>query len=231
MLIIKQDNKVKKVTAPPVKKKKINKKVKRFPRKVKRFPRTVEEYSSPNTRIIVKKDLDEETWNKWLSSPPGWIQGLTEDMEGNPSNLYDYQEQHMLDKSVFRIADKARQTGFSYVKALEALAKSHMKSLQTSIFISMNQEEANEKIRFAQAAYNSLPTEYKRTCIVDNKQSLEFEYNNKRTRIMSFAQRQPRGKGNNTDILLDEFCSYGVGQEKFTFQQFLLLQEVVEHYL
>lgn len=178
---------------------------KRFPRPIKRFSKP-EGWTPPNYRIIVKKELDEETMNKWMSKPPGWLNALTEDMNGDPTQMYDFQSEHMLDQSVFRGVDKARQTGFSYGKAGEALAKSHLKLIQTSIFISKDKEEANEKIYFAKYLYHSMPTEYQRKCVVENKQSLEFEYRGRRTRILSFAQRQPRGKGNNTDILLDEFA-------------------------
>jgi len=209
MLSISQSTDIKR-TAPEAivepkveKKKKI--KVSRYPRPVKRFARPGE-WTPPHYRGIVKKELDEGAVQKWLATAPGFLTGLTMDMEDEKTKLYDYQQQHMLDKTVFRIVDKSRQTGFSYAKAGEALAKSHLKLLQTSIFISKDQEEANEKIRFARSFYYSLPEEYKRKCIVDNKQSLEFEYRGKRTRILSFAQRQPRGKGNNTDILLDEFA-------------------------
>jgi phage FluMu gp28-like protein len=188
---------------------------KRFPRPVKRFPKP-EDWTPPSYRIIVKKELDEETKARWMSTPPGWLTALTEDADGDPTELYDYQDEHLLDQSIFKGVDKARQTGFSYGKAGEALAKSHLKLVQTTIFISKDKEEANEKIYFAKYLYHSMPSEYQRKCVVDNKQSMEFEYKGRRTRILSFAQRQPRGKGNNTDILLDEFAHMMWAEEIYT---------------
>lgn len=181
------------------------KEIKRFPRPVKRYPKP-EGWVPPSYRIIVKKEMDAEALDKWLSTIPGLIEGLTEDAEGEPSQLYDYQIEHMINVCSFMAVDKARQIGLSYTEAAKALAKCHLKLLQTSIFISKDKEEANEKIRFARILYESMQEEYKRKLIIDNKQSLEFEYKGKRNRILSFAQRQPRGKGNNTDILLDEMA-------------------------
>jgi len=195
--------------------KSVEEKPKRFPRPVKRFPKP-EGWTPPSYRIIVKKELDQETMDRWMSTPPGWLAALTEDADGDPTALYDYQDEHLLDQSIFKGVDKARQTGFSYGKAGEALAKSHLKLVQTTIFISKDKEEANEKIYFAKYLYHSMPTEYQRKCAVENKQSLEFEYKGRRTRILSFAQRQPRGKGNNTDILLDEFAHMMWAEEIYT---------------
>jgi len=172
---------------------------------MKRYPKPLGT-RPPNTRIIVKREPDLEDMKKWASTIPGFIQGVTNDIDGKPTIIYDYQIAHMLDHAMMRHRDKARQIGISYTFALESLSKTHLKPVQTSIFISYNHEEAMEKIRFARALYDSMPTEFQKKLIVDNKQSLEFEHNGKLSRILSFAQRQPRGKGYNTDIYLDEFA-------------------------
>jgi len=171
----------------------------------KRVPKKVG-WTPPHVLAVVKKTPSEEELKAWLSTVSGFVSALTQDMEGYKSSFYDYQLEHMENMSSFRHIDKARQVGFSYAFAAEALAKCHIQHLQTSIFISYNQEEANEKIRFARALYETIPAKFQKKLIVDNKQSLEFDYNGKRTRILSFAQRQPRGKGNNTDVYLDELA-------------------------
>lgn len=160
----------------------------------------------PSILPIVKTQITQEEFNKCISSVSGFVSTLTKDMEGIPSEFYDYQIQHMQNDADFRNILKARQVGFSYTFAAESLSKCHLKNLQTSIFISYNQEEANEKIRFARALYESMPTKYQKKLVVDNKQSLEFEHKGRKSRILSFAQRQPRGKGNNTDVYLDEIA-------------------------
>jgi len=200
---IKSSSKHKKTTPP--KKEVILKPRPKLRAEPKRVPKPPD-WQPPRYRVIAKKQLDVQNAQNLLSTIPGFLLGLTKDLEDSPTKLYDYQVEHILDNAIFRAVDKARQIGESYVAAGEALAKCHLKNNHTSIFISFNHEEAMEKIRFARALYDSMPTEFKKELVVDNKQSLEFERHGKLTRILSFAQRQPRGKGTNTDILLDEFA-------------------------
>ena len=168
---------------------------------------------------IVKKTggAAEEEIAKWLSTEVGFLEGLTEDVLGNPTSLYGYQIVYINDRSYFIHIDKARQTGYSYIYACRSLAKSHLQPHHTSIFISINQEEANEKIVYAQGLYESLPLSVKKKRVVDNKHSLEFEdpsgLKKTRTRIISHAQREPRGKGGNVDVYLDEAAHYTWGDE------------------
>lgn len=163
-------------------------------------------WTPPRYLAIIKKTPTKEELQKWIATTSGFVGGLTKDMEGNPSEFYDYQTQHMENYSLFRHVDKSRQVGISYAFSAESLSKCHLKKLQTSIFISYNQEEASEKIRFARALHESLPLKFQKRLAIDNRQSLEFEHNGHKTRILSFAQRQPRGKGMNTDVYLDEFA-------------------------
>jgi len=174
----------------------------------------------PSYRPIVKKQMEpadwDENWLEWASTVPGFVDAFTKDMEGKVSGMYDYQVEHMLDKSSFRHRDKSRQVGYSYVFSAESLAKVHLKTYQTSIFISMNQDEANEKIRYAESLYDAIPTEFKKALVVRNKQSLEFQSGKTTNRILSFPQRQPRGKGLNTDVYLDEFAHMRDAQAIYT---------------
>ena len=107
-------------------------------------------------------------------------------------------------------------TGYSYIFAAEAVAEAHLMDRHTEIFISINQEEANEKIIYARALYDTIPLAFKKKLVVDNKKSLEFENvsgKRGRTRIISHAQREPRGKGGNTKIILDEAAHYMFGEK------------------
>jgi len=168
--------------------------------------------------IIVKKHKEEasEELEKWLATEPGFLEGFTSDVLGNPTKLYGYQIRYLLDPSYFIHIDKARQTGFSYIYAGRSLSKSHLHDHHTSLFISINQEEANEKIVYARGLHESLPLAVQKKIVVDNKHSLEFEdYSGRRgsrTRIISHAQREPRGKGGNVDVYLDEAAHYTWGE-------------------
>ncbi len=169
--------------------------------------------------IISKKhglDAEEEV-QKWLSTEPGFIEGFTEDVYGKPSSLYKYQIKYLNDTRYFIHIDKSRQTGFSYIYAARGIARSHLSRYHTSIFISITQEEANEKVVYAKGLYESLPLAVQKKLVVDNKHSLEFEDHagrkKSRTRIISHAQREPRGKGGNVDVYLDEAAHYTWGQQ------------------
>jgi len=176
--------------------------------------------SSKKAPLSVAKKYGKEASseiNDWLSTPPGFLEGFSEDVYGNPTKLYGYQIRYLNDYGFFIHIDKARQTGYSYIYAGRSLSKSHLDTHHTSIFISINQEEANEKIIYARGLFDSLPLSVKKKCIVDNKHSLEFEDHSgkkkSRTRIISHAQREPRGKGGNVDVYLDEAAHYTWDQE------------------
>lgn len=190
--------------------------------KVVRDKKKIPEPDGRNILIVGKKKgaEAEEKIKDWLATPPGFIEGYASDEFDGPLNLYSYQAQVMYDRSFFIHGDKARQIGWSYGNACEATAKGHLQKPYTSIFISINQEEANEKIVFARAVFDSFPLDVKKKCVVDNKKSLEFEDadgdRRSRTRLISHAQREPRGKGGNTDVYLDESAHYIYGERIYT---------------
>jgi len=149
---------------------------------------------------------------QWLSTPDGFIQGLAE-IDEQPARLADYQVSLMRNKSKFRAVEKARGIGFSFACAAEALAKAHLKKDYTAIFVSMNLEEAIEKIRYANILYESLPLRWRKKKVVDNRTALEFEDSTGRyrARLISHPCKDPRGK-HKADVYLDEFAHYGQKQ-------------------
>jgi len=151
-----------------------------------------------------------------ISTEAGWIENLTEspsDVGFAPSVLYPYQKAHMSNYNKYRWMNKSRQIGASFGFSCEGLAKCHLLDHYTKIFVSYNQEEANEKINYARSLYESLPFKYQRKLTVDRVTALEFE---KRTvggrrcitRLISHPQRAVRGKGGNVDVDLDEFAHF-----------------------
>ena len=150
-----------------------------------------------------------------ISTEAGWIENLTETATPigfQQTKLYPYQIEHMNNHSKYRWINKSRQIGFSYGASAESLAKCHLMDHYTSIFVSYNQEEANEKINYARAMYESVPLKYQRKLKVDRVTALEFEKRtgSRRTctRLISHPQRAVRGKGGNVDVLLDEFAHF-----------------------
>ena len=147
-----------------------------------------------------------------ISTEIGFIETLTQ-TNLEPTKLYKYQKRWLNDRSKYRHGSKSRQIGQSYTFACEGYSKSQLMKIYTGIFVSYNQEEANEKIVYARALHDSVSNRYKKKMVVDRIIALEFEGlisggQKTRTRLISHPQREPRGKGFNTDVFLDEIAHY-----------------------
>lgn len=112
-----------------------------------------------------------------------------------------FQLAHLSDDSTFRIEDKARQIAWSFTVAAEAIANAILES-ESTIFVSINLEEAREKVRYAKSVYENLGMGGLPGIITDNILGLEFDNG---ARILSFPSRPPRGKAK-MNIVLDEFA-------------------------
>ncbi len=121
-----------------------------------------------------------------------------------------WQETFLKDESRFTCLLKSRQTGFSFVVALKGLVKAldPERSQYTKQFVSYNEEDAKEKIRYAREFYNSIPDKHKKKLVHETSTMLEFlDVGGKTTsRLISLPCRPPRGK--NGDVCLDEFAIY-----------------------
>ncbi|MHC5058988.1 MAG: terminase large subunit domain-containing protein, partial [Planctomycetota bacterium] len=145
----------------------------------------------------------------WLNRPDTFLHCATS-VDGRPVRLARYQVAHLRDGSKFRIRQKARGVGFSWISAAEALAKAHLRDDYTGLFVSMNLEEAIEKVRYANALYETIPLKWRKRKAIDNRTSLEFEDSSgrHRSRLISHPCKDPRGK-HKADVFLDEFAHYG----------------------
>lgn len=161
--------------------------------------------------LIVKKRKanrnDFEAVRARLATKSGFAEGFFNYKE-RPVTLYPYQREEMGCRSRFTITTKARQTGWSFEAACDALAKSLLSPGSQDIFVSINLMEAKEKIRYARDMHEELDSAVKVPLITDNKQELEFANG---SRIISHPCREPRGKSNAT-IWLDEFAHYKQGK-------------------
>ena len=66
-----------------------------------------------------------------------------------------FQLEHLCDDGTFRIENKSRQIAWSWLAAAEAIVEAVLYG-QSSIFVSINQAEAGEKIRYAKLVLQSL---------------------------------------------------------------------------
>lgn len=110
----------------------------------------------------------------------------------------DFQIDELNNDSMFAIERKCRQVGWSFLIALRGTLDALLDS-RSSVYNSINQYEAQDKIRYARAVYYNLETPYRLPKIItDNKNELEFDNG---ARLVSTASA--RGKPN-SNFFIDE---------------------------
>jgi phage FluMu gp28-like protein len=114
-----------------------------------------------------------------------------------------FQLAHLCDDSTFRIEDKSRQIAWSWLTAAEAVAEALLYE-RDSIFVSINQDEAKEKIRYARQIFDAMRPDIRGRVklIRDNELGIEFASG---ARLSSLPARPPRGRAR-SNIYLDEFA-------------------------
>lgn len=112
-----------------------------------------------------------------------------------------FQLAHLNDDSTFRVEVKSRQIAWSWLSAAEGLADAIL-SGRNSIFVSINQEEAQEKIRYAKRVNEALTPWVRAVFVRDSLSELELDNG---ARLISLPARPPRGKSR-ANVYLDEFA-------------------------
>jgi phage FluMu gp28-like protein len=174
------------------------------------------------TGVVIKReaaDLD-----RWLASEAGFISAFCR-YDGDPVQLEPYQVAFVENRARFRWVTKSRQVGFSWLLALEALVRCHLREGYTSVFVSYNLSDATEKIAMARQFYEELPLSLQKRLVTDSKTELAFESRGagKRvSRIISVPSKAPRGKKG--DIALDELAHYVGDRETYTGSTALILR-------
>ena len=124
---------------------------------------------------------------------------------GDPAaNWEAFQIRHLNNTSLLAIDIKARQVGWSWLAAAEAVAIAAENPRTPCIFVSINQDEAGEKIRYAKVILECLDREKRPKIFRDNKFELEFQNG---SRLISHPCRPVRGKAK-AWVYLDEFAHY-----------------------
>lgn len=116
------------------------------------------------------------------------------------------------DDEIFRIDNKSRQIAWSWAAAADAVADAILTG-RDSIFVSINQEEAKEKIRYAKAIHDSL-TPYTDMPKIRRDSSQELELTNG-ARLSSLPARPPRGRAK-SNVYLDEYAHVRLDQDIYT---------------
>ena len=171
---------------------------------------------------VVKRS--EQEFADWLAEEWGFLCGLAT-FDDEPVELEPYQVAFLRNRSRFRWITKSRQVGFSFVFALEALARCHLREKHTAVFVSYNLEDAKEKILTARQVHEELPLAYQKRLVVDSKTELAFESNGmhkRQSRILSNPSKAPRGKRG--DVYLDELAHYVTDREVYRGSTALILR-------
>ncbi len=120
-----------------------------------------------------------------------------------------YQLQILNNSTLFELTRKSRQVGCSWTFAGDAVAAGILEPRTTSIFVSINQDEAKEKIRYAKQIVEALDTDVRPKLLHDNETYIELENG---SRLISHPCRPVRGKAR-ARIYLDEFAHYPKDRE------------------
>lgn len=125
-----------------------------------------------------------------------------EEATGYPGARWEaFQLRHLDDDSAFRIEVKSRQIAYSWLCAAEAVAEGILTG-QGTIFVSINLDEAKEKVRYANQIIAALPTRMQPKLLTDNRTELELSTG---ARLISLPATPPRGKAQ-FHVDMDEFA-------------------------
>jgi len=171
---------------------------------------------------VVKRT--EEDLEAWLATERGFIEGLCR-WDGEPLQLEPFQAAFLENSSRYRWTTKSRQVGFSFLFALETLARCHLRDGHTGIFVSYNQADATEKILTARQLYEELPAAYQKRLVIDSRTELAFESNRPArpmSRIISVPAKPRRGKRG--EVYLDELAHLVGDRDVYTGTTALILR-------
>lgn len=133
---------------------------------------------------------------------------------GIPNAVWeDFQLRFINSDKLLDISTKSRQIGWSWVAAADAVANSLLYPNSPHVFVSISQDEATEKIRYANQIIGALDKSVRPTHFpIENRTEIEFPNG---SRLISHPCKPPRGKGRLV-VYLDEFAHYPIAGEIFT---------------
>jgi len=127
--------------------------------------------------------------------------------------IYPYQFVFLSEKNRFTITLKARQVGFSYAFALRGLKRALSEPGYSALYLSLNQRDAEEKIRYARLLYHSQPKEIRKKIRLVRDSLQEIAFSNG-SRLLSLpCSSGLRGKSGH--LFLDEFAHFREDEEIF----------------
>ncbi len=122
----------------------------------------------------------------------------------------DFQLQYLNNQSRFSAEVKSRQIAWSFTSAVDAVVDSILNPTTPHVFVSINLNEAREKIRYARSVVESLDAPVRPRFIRDSQTELEFENG---SRLISYPCRPVRGIAR-ARVYLDELAHYQRGLDR-----------------
>jgi phage FluMu gp28-like protein len=110
----------------------------------------------------------------------------------------------------FGIDVKTRQCGWSFIAAVDAIVDGILNPGTPHVFVSVNLDEAKEKIRYARSIVNAMDQPVRPILVRDSQTELEFSNG---SRLISHPCRPVRGKPR-ARIYLDEWAHYKEGLDR-----------------
>lgn len=184
--------------------------------------RPAEEGKAKTPLVVVKRT--EQDLLDCLGTELGFLSGVGHYNE-EPLVFEPYQVAFLRSTKKYRWVEKARQVGFSFIFACEAIARCHLREAHTSVMVSYNLEDAKEKVNYARQLAEELPLAFRKKLVTDSKTELGFLSNgaSKRvSRIISNPSKAPRGKKG--DLYLDELAHYANDREVYKGSTALILR-------
>ena len=121
-----------------------------------------------------------------------------------------FQIQLLNNSTRFGIDVKARQIAWSFTAALDAVSDACLNPGTPHVFVSINWDEAKEKIRYAKAIIEAMDEPVRPRLVRSSVTEVEFENG---SRLISHPCRPPRGKPQ-ARIYLDEMAHYKEGLDQ-----------------
>jgi phage FluMu gp28-like protein len=121
-----------------------------------------------------------------------------------------HQVEFLNNSTRFGIDVKARQIAWSFTAALDAVVDGRINPGTPHVFVSINLDEAKEKVRYARAIVEAIDPPARPRLIRDSQTELEFDNG---SRLISHPCRPPRGKPR-ARVYLDEMAHYKEGLDR-----------------
>jgi phage FluMu gp28-like protein len=146
---------------------------------------------------------------------PTWFLEVLCEYHGKPLVLEPFQIDYLIDRSLFRIVMKCRQSGGSMQLSMDKFFKAFTNTHLRADIVSTTLSEATDKIKYIRDLYDSLPLKYRIPLEVNNALSIGFHSGSKLSIVRSVAASGTAVRGGRKSLAFDEFAHVAGAEELF----------------